>query len=32
MLHRVAGKGNTDLEFNLWHQLGLIYRDRLQQT
>ena len=19
MLHRVAGKGNTDLEFNLWH-------------
>ncbi|MFO0589178.1 MAG: tetratricopeptide repeat protein [Polyangiaceae bacterium] len=30
MLHRVAGKGNTDLEFNLWHQLGLIYRDRLE--
>ncbi|WP_197041054.1 tetratricopeptide repeat protein [Chondromyces apiculatus] len=29
MLHRVAGKGNTDLEFNLWHALGLIYRDRL---
>ncbi|MEJ7733906.1 MAG: tetratricopeptide repeat protein, partial [Polyangiaceae bacterium] len=30
MLHRVAGKGNTDLEYNLWHALGLIYRDRLQ--
>ena len=29
MLHRIAGKGNTDLEFNLWHALGLIYRDRL---
>jgi tetratricopeptide (TPR) repeat protein len=31
MLHRVAGKGNTDLEYNLWHALGLIYRDRLQE-
>lgn len=31
MLHRIAGKGNTDLEFNLWHNLGLIYRDRLKQ-
>jgi tetratricopeptide (TPR) repeat protein len=30
MLHRVAGKGNTDLEFSLWHALGLIYRDRLE--
>jgi len=30
MLHRVAGKGNTELEYNLWHNLGLIYRDRLQ--
>ena len=29
MLHRVAGKGNADLEYNLWHNLGLIYRDRL---
>jgi len=29
MLHRVAGKGNLDLEFSLWHALGLIYRDRL---
>lgn len=32
MIHRVAGKGNHDLEHNLWHQLGLIYRDRLQET
>jgi tetratricopeptide (TPR) repeat protein len=31
MIHRIAGKGNTDLEHTLWHQLGLIYRDRLQQ-
>ncbi|HVU04695.1 MAG TPA: tetratricopeptide repeat protein [Polyangiaceae bacterium] len=29
MLHRIAGKGNTDLEYTLWHQLGLIYRDRI---
>jgi tetratricopeptide (TPR) repeat protein len=32
MLHRIAGKGNTELEHTLWHQLGLIYRDRLQQS
>jgi tetratricopeptide (TPR) repeat protein len=32
MLHRVAGKGNTDLEYSLWHALGLIYRDRLQDA
>ena len=32
MLHRIAGKGNNDLEHTLWHQLGLIYRDRLEQT
>ncbi|HLV65769.1 MAG TPA: tetratricopeptide repeat protein, partial [Polyangiaceae bacterium] len=32
MLHRIAGKGNTELEHTLWHQLGLVYRDRLQQT
>ena len=32
MIHRIAGKGNTDLEHTLWHQLGLIYRDRLQQA
>ncbi len=31
MLHRVTGQGNTDLEFNLWHNLGVIYRDRLKQ-
>jgi len=30
MIHRVAGKGNVDLEYNLFHSLGLIYRDRLQ--
>lgn len=30
MLHRVAGKGNIDLEFTLWHTLGIIYRDRLE--
>ncbi len=28
MLHRVVGKGNADLEFDLWHNLGIIYRDR----
>ena len=32
MLHRVAGKGNTDLEHSLWHALGLIYRDRLTDS
>jgi tetratricopeptide (TPR) repeat protein len=31
MLHRITGKGNTELEFNLWHNLGVIYRDRLKQ-
>ncbi|HSC86117.1 MAG TPA: tetratricopeptide repeat protein, partial [Polyangiaceae bacterium] len=31
MLHRIAGKGNAELEHNLWHQLGLIYRDRTGQ-
>jgi tetratricopeptide (TPR) repeat protein len=31
MLHRVTNKGQNDLEFNLWHGLGLIYRDRLGQ-
>jgi tetratricopeptide (TPR) repeat protein len=31
MLHRVTGKGDRDLEFNLWHNLGVIYRDRLKQ-
>jgi tetratricopeptide (TPR) repeat protein len=28
MLHRVSGKGDDALEFNLWHNLGVIYRDR----
>lgn len=28
MLHRIIGKGKTDLEYTLWEQLGLIYRDR----
>jgi tetratricopeptide (TPR) repeat protein len=32
MIHRIAGKGNSDLEHTLWHQLGIIYRDRLQRT
>ena len=32
MIHRIAGKGNADLEFQLWHQLGLIYRDRIGET
>lgn len=31
MLHRVAGKNEKDLEFNLLHNLGIIYRDRLGQ-
>jgi lipopolysaccharide biosynthesis regulator YciM len=30
MLHRVTGKGDPALEFNLWHALGVIYRDRLK--
>ncbi|HET8935911.1 MAG TPA: tetratricopeptide repeat protein [Polyangiales bacterium] len=30
MLHRVTGKGDATLEFNLWHNLGVIYRDRQQ--
>ncbi|MEZ4440288.1 MAG: tetratricopeptide repeat protein [Polyangiaceae bacterium] len=29
MIHRIVGKGKTDLEYNLWHALGLIYRDRI---
>ncbi len=31
MLHRIVGRGNTELEFNLWHNLGVIYRDRQKQ-
>ena len=32
MLRRLsaANSGNPDLEYNLWHNLGLIYRDRLK--
>ncbi len=30
MLHRVVGQSNAELDQNLWHNLGLIYRDRLQ--
>ena len=34
MLRRMstANVSNPDLEFNLWHNLGLIYRDRLKDT
>jgi tetratricopeptide (TPR) repeat protein len=32
MLERVAGKGDKDLEFNLLHNLGIIYRDRLNEA
>ena len=34
MLRRLstANANNPDLEFNLWHNLGLIYRDRLADT
>ncbi|MDD5306402.1 MAG: tetratricopeptide repeat protein [Deltaproteobacteria bacterium] len=31
MLHRIAGKGRKDIETNLWHFLGEIYRTRMQQ-
>jgi tetratricopeptide (TPR) repeat protein len=32
MIHRIRGKGESDpdLEYNLWHNLGVIYRDRLK--
>ncbi len=34
MLRRLstANAGNSDLEFNLWHNLGIIYRDRLNDV
>jgi len=32
MLHRIAGKGKVDLEYNLWHNLGIVYRDRLNEV
>ncbi|MCU0661270.1 MAG: tetratricopeptide repeat protein, partial [Myxococcota bacterium] len=31
MLRRISGKGRADLEVNLWHFLGEIYRTRLKQ-
>jgi golgin subfamily B member 1 len=31
MLHRIGGKGMKDLEINLWHFLGEIYRSRMGQ-
>ncbi len=31
MLHRITGTGRPDLEINLWHFLGEIYRTRMQQ-
>ncbi|MCK9462146.1 MAG: tetratricopeptide repeat protein [Proteobacteria bacterium] len=31
MLHRIAGKDRKDLEINLWHFLGEIYRSRMGQ-
>jgi len=31
MIHRARPLGDVNLEFNLWHALGLIYRDRLAQ-
>lgn len=32
MLHRVVGKGNANLEYSLWHALGVIYRDRQKEN
>ncbi len=32
MIHRIAGKGKGDLEYNLWHNLGVVYRDRLGEV
>jgi tetratricopeptide (TPR) repeat protein len=32
MIHRIAGKGKVDLEYNLWHNLGIVYRDRLSDV
>lgn len=31
MIHRARPLGDANLEFTLWHALGLIYRDRLQK-
>ena len=32
MIHRIVGKGNTELEYQLWHSLALVYRDRLDDV
>lgn len=32
MLFRLSGKGRTDLEIQLWHNLGEIYRTRMGQS
>ena len=32
MIHRVRGKGKVDLEYTLWHNLGVVYRDRLNEV
>ncbi|MBN2343641.1 MAG: tetratricopeptide repeat protein [Deltaproteobacteria bacterium] len=31
MIHRISGKGQKDVEINLWHFLGEIYRTRMGQ-
>ncbi|MBN2528611.1 MAG: tetratricopeptide repeat protein [Deltaproteobacteria bacterium] len=31
MIHRITGKGKKDVEINLWHFLGEIYRTRMGQ-
>ncbi len=31
MIHRISGKGMKDVEINLWHFLGEIYRTRMGQ-
>ncbi|MBM4358397.1 MAG: tetratricopeptide repeat protein [Deltaproteobacteria bacterium] len=32
MLDRIVGKGNVDLEYTLNHELGVLYRDQLQDV
>ncbi|MBN2801660.1 MAG: tetratricopeptide repeat protein [Deltaproteobacteria bacterium] len=31
MIHRISGKGKKEIEINLWHFLGEIYRSRMGQ-
>jgi tetratricopeptide (TPR) repeat protein len=31
LIERINGKGNRELEFKLFHDLGIIYRDRLKE-